>query len=77
MGSATEELTEAWRRTAAALPEGWLLDGLRCASTGLGPEERSADWIAVAVGPQGQERHSRAADPIAALEGLVVPCPVR
>jgi hypothetical protein len=64
--------TEAWRRTEAALPVGWTLEGLRCASEGLAVEQRSDDWIAVALGPDGQERHSPAADTVAALEGLIV-----
>lgn len=73
MATDTDELTEAWRRTEAALPSGWTLDSLRCASEGLAPELRSDDWIAVALGPGGVERRSRAADPIAALDGLVTP----
>lgn len=55
------------------LPDGWTLDGLRCASTGLSPEERSDDWVAVAIGPVGEERASRATDPVRALEGLIPP----
>lgn len=43
---------------------------LRWASEGIGEEDRSDDWIAVAVGPAGEERHHRAADPVAALIGL-------
>jgi hypothetical protein len=61
----------AWRRTQEALPSGWQLDGLRCASDGLAPDQRSDDWVAVALGPDGAERHVRASDPFAALEGLV------
>ena len=64
------DLTGAWARTAAALPPGWELDGLRCASTGLSAGERSEEWIAVAVGPDGRERRFQAEDPSAALEGL-------
>jgi hypothetical protein len=66
-------LAVAWRRAQEALPTGWQLDGLRCASTGLGADERSEDWIAVALGPDGEERRARAVDPVAALEGLVGP----
>ena len=66
-----DALTEAWRRTEAALPDGWTLDGLHCASEGLALEQRSDDWIAVAIGPAGLERLSRAADPVAALDGRV------
>lgn len=60
----------AWAITQASLPDGWMLDGLRCASTGLGEEDRSDDWIAVAVGPSREERTFRARDPVAALAGL-------
>jgi len=65
------ELTEIWQQTQAALPAGWKLDSLRCASEGLAPDKRSADWIAVAVGPNGEELRARAADPVAALLRLV------
>ncbi len=72
MDTDTNDLTAAWRRVQASLPEGWSLDGLRCASVGLAEDKRSDDWIAVAVGPDGQECQARAADPVAALEGLDV-----
>jgi len=67
---ATMDLTEAWNETQARLPLGWTLDGLRCASTGLRPEERSDDWIAVAAGPDGERTEHRSSDPLAALAGL-------
>jgi len=73
MDTDTNDLTAAWVRVQAALPEGWTLDGLRCASTGLAEEERSDEWIAVAVGPNGEERRARAAEPVAALEGIIAP----
>ena len=69
----TDDIGVVWARVQAALPDGWSVDGLRCASTGLAPEERSDDWIAIALGPDGEERASRAPDPVAALEGLVPP----
>jgi len=69
----TDDIGGVWARVQAALPDGWTVDGLRCASTGLAPEERSDDWIAVVLGPDGEERSSRAPDPVAALEGLVPP----
>ncbi len=69
MGS--DALTLAWLDAEAALPAGWSLDGLRCASTGLSPEQRSDDWVARAVGPAAEVRESRADDPIAALDALV------
>ena len=64
------DLTEAWNRAASALPDGWHLDSLRCASTGLEAAQRSDDWIAVAIGPAGEERSFRANDPVAALQGI-------
>ena len=66
----TDDLNEAWARVQAALPEGWVLEGLRCASIGLDPSQRSDDWIAVAVGPDGVERQAQAPQPIEALEAL-------
>jgi hypothetical protein len=45
---------------------------LRCASDGLAPDQRSDDWIALAIGPGGVERRARAADPITALDVLAV-----
>jgi hypothetical protein len=65
------DLAEAWHAAEAALPSGWQLDGLRCSSTGLLAEERSDEWIAVAVAADGTERAARAADPHAALDALV------
>jgi hypothetical protein len=67
---ADDGLTAAWNATQAALPEGWTLDALRCASTTLQPEGRSDDWIAVAVGPHGEQRDYRGADASSALAGL-------
>lgn len=64
------DLTETWNATQVRLPDGWRLDGLRCASTGLRPEDRSDEWIAVAVGPTGEERSYRSSDPVGALRGL-------
>ena len=64
------DLSETWARTQASLPEGWELDGLRCASTGLAPQERSEEWMAVAVGPSGEEQAFSSSDAVAALEGL-------
>ena len=61
-----------WAATQARLPEGWSLDALRCASTGLAPAERSDDWVAVAIGPAGETRSARAQAPDEALEALAV-----
>lgn len=44
------------------LPDGWQLEGLRCGSTVLTPEQRCDDWVAVATGPP---------DPFAAIMELV------
>lgn len=52
-----------WVATQVRLPEGWSVDGLRCASSGLTPAERSEDWVAVAIGPGGEERTARARAP--------------
>ena len=64
------DLGAASREAEALLPAGWRLDGLRCASTGLRLEDRSEDWIAVAVAAAGTEVQHRAASPEAALRGL-------
>ena len=64
------DLSVAWAETQARLPSGWTLEGLRCASTGLSPDQRSDDWMAVAVGPDSIERKVRADDPIEALAKL-------
>ncbi len=66
----SDDLSRAWAEVQAGLPAGWSLDGLRCASTGLGPDQRSDDWIAVAVGPGAVVREARANDPVAALAAL-------
>jgi len=67
---AATELAAAWQAAQLRLPEGWHVDSLRCASGGLEPSLRSEDWIAVAIGPDGEEVRVRAADPIEALAGL-------
>lgn len=65
-----DELRQAWDSTDQRLPLGWQLNGLRCASTSLHAEDRSTDWIAAALGPDGEERTARASDPVAALDRL-------
>jgi hypothetical protein len=70
MDDESDSLTAAWIRTQAQLPPGWKLDSLRCASTSLAVADRSEDWIAVAIGPDGTARTHRAPDPIAALAGV-------
>jgi hypothetical protein len=69
-GTMPDRLTRAWASTQDNLPEGWTLDGLRCASTGLSVESRSDEWVAVATGPTGEERSHQASDAVSALEGL-------
>ena len=71
MDADPDALADAWRRAQERLPVGWRLDGLRCGSTGLTPEQRSDDWLAGATGPDGAQRTFHAADPFDALVGLV------
>jgi len=63
-------LNRAWIEATAALPLGWHLDGLTCASTGLAPEQRSDRWRAWAVGPKGEKVKAEDDGPIAALHAL-------
>ena len=60
-----------WQRTQAALPAGWRLDSLRCASEGLARHRRSEDWLAVATGPDASEAIGRGSDPASALADLL------
>ena len=66
----TDDLARMYRRTEAALPAGWRLEGLRCASTGLAMDQRSDEWHAVAHGPNGGELIGRGIEPAAALADL-------
>ena len=68
--STTSDLTSIWADTETRLPAGWQLDGLRCASTGLTPDQRSREWVAVAVGPGGEQRSLRSLELEDALRGL-------
>jgi hypothetical protein len=61
---------EAWAAAQERLPRGWTLDGLRCASTGLREEQRSEEWVALAVGPDGEQRQFKASEAHSALSGL-------
>ena len=65
------DLTTIWRDADVALPDDWHLDSLRCASASLRPEDRSDDWIAVAVHANGAEQTARAATPELAIRELV------
>ena len=67
------ELEKAWTDAEAALPPGWRLDGLRCASTGLAVEHRSEDWRAVARGPDDTMLEGRGGEPLTALSDLAEP----
>lgn len=64
------DLARVWAEVEERLPPGWRLDGLRCASTSLAPEDRSEEWVAVAIGPADETRRFRAANPDDALRGL-------
>ena len=57
----TPDLSTIWQEAASWLPDGWQLDSLRCASDSLDPAERSTDWFAVAIGPDGAEVSIRGA----------------
>lgn len=67
---ALSRMDRAWVETAAAMPSGWHLDSLRCASNGLEPHNRSDRWVAVAAGPDGEELQAQNDDPVAALLAL-------
>jgi hypothetical protein len=60
-----------WQRTQAALPDGWQLDSLRCASIGTARHQRSDDWLAVAIGPDAVAAIGRGIDPAAAMADLL------
>ncbi len=61
----------AWDAAQAGMPTGWSVDSLRCASRGLDLADRSDEWVAVPIGPRGEEQASRAEDAVTALNGLV------
>jgi hypothetical protein len=65
-----DDLLATWHAVEARLPDGWHLDGLRCASTGLDPASRSDDWCAAAIGPGGVRVERCAASAIGALTEL-------
>jgi len=46
------------------------LDGIRCTSTGLSPEQRGEGWRALAAGPAGESIEGTGADAVAALVDL-------
>lgn len=65
-----DELARAWRLTAASLPDGWRLDGIRCTSTGLAAEQRGTRWRAVAIGPDDATLEGEGDGPLDALGDL-------
>jgi hypothetical protein len=65
-------LTEAWTQASAALPLGWWLEGLRCASTGLAPHLRDDRWRAIACGPNDECLEAEGVGPIEALNNVAV-----
>ena len=69
------DLTEAWNAAATKLSPGWRLDGLRCTSTGLGPEQRGDAWRAVAVADDGMTIARVGVDPDRALDDLLLKVP--
>ena len=60
-----------------ALPEGWVLQGLRCASVGLLPHQRSERWVAEACGPNGECHVVERSTPERALRDLGAKLPRR
>jgi hypothetical protein len=67
----TDDFSAAWTRAQRAMPAGWRLDSLRCASTSLDVSQRSERWLANAHGPDGAVEQVEEADPVAALNSLV------
>jgi len=63
-------ITDRWQEAEAALPPSWELQGLRCASTGLQPAQRSELWVAEACGPAGGCARIENASPDQALSEL-------
>ena len=64
-------IADAWASAEAALPQGWFLQGIRCASTGLSVDQRSELWVAEACGPAGEcEIVDARSSPQRALEKL-------
>jgi len=73
VASAPEQADELGRRYLAlqqSLPAGWLLDGVRCASSGLKPDQRSDAWQAVARAADGASITGSGLTAFAALDDL-------
>lgn len=64
------DIQEAWEAAQAATPSGWRLEGLRCTSTGLAPDQRGDRWLAEACGPAGACVRVEDAEPDRALHRL-------
>lgn len=67
----SDRFTLAWAAVQNAMPAGWRLDSVRCASTGLDAAQRSDRWRAIADGPGAAIEEVEAADPVAALTLLI------
>jgi hypothetical protein len=63
-------LNRAWIAAPAALPIGWRLEGLTCASEGQAPEQRSDRWRAWATSPKGERIEGEGEGPVSALNAL-------
>jgi hypothetical protein len=63
-------LNRAWIAASAALPIGWRLEGVTCASEGLQLEERSDRWRAWAPGPTGERIEGEGEGLASALNAL-------
>ncbi|MDP9269998.1 MAG: hypothetical protein M3P14_03335 [Chloroflexota bacterium] len=63
-------LNRAWIAASAALPIGWRLEGLTCASEGLAPEQRSDRSRAWATSPKGERIEGEGEGPVSALNAL-------
>jgi hypothetical protein len=65
-------IADLYRRAEDALPIGWRLNGLQCASTGLAVELRSEHWVAEACGPNEECLRMNRVTPVDALLALTV-----
>ena len=59
-----------WNEVEGGLAPCWHVDSLRCASIGLEPQQRSDEWIGMAVADDGREVRYQASTPAKALRGL-------
>jgi hypothetical protein len=65
-----DELGRRYLALQQSLPAGWLLDGVRCASSGLEPDQRSDAWQAVARAADGVSITGSGLTAFAALDDL-------